>query len=107
MCKVVVQAEANDAFVVSVKGDLNVETALPFRQRLAPVTATAQRIAFDMTELDSMDSDGLVALLTIGESLGHRGGHIRLDHLQPQVEKIFAVARSIPGIRMGKGWERE
>lgn len=90
-----------DASAVTVKltGHLDSATAPDLERALAPALAGKVRdIAFDLGPLKFVSSAGLRIFAATRKTLKERGGQASFVNMQPQIQEVFAIIKSLPGI---------
>jgi anti-sigma B factor antagonist len=96
---------AQNAGTVTVKlsGSLDTATSPDLEQQLAPVLAgQVKDVIFDLAELKFISSAGLRVFSTARKQLKERGGHASFVHLQPQIQEVFEIMKSLPGVALFK-----
>lgn len=84
-------------YVVYPVGSIDSETHLNFKKALNPILELSPKIViFDMEGVSFITSMGLSVLINTKKVLGKKGGKIMLVNLQPQIEKIFDMVKTIP-----------
>jgi anti-sigma B factor antagonist len=94
-------ASGGAAGVVTVQlaGTLNTSTAPELESRLMPVFAgPVNNIVFDLARLKFISSAGLRVFGAARKALNVRGGQASFVNLQPQIETVFEVIKSLPGV---------
>jgi anti-anti-sigma factor len=88
---------------VTLTGSLDTATAPELERRLAPVLAgSAKDIVFDLAELTFISSAGLRVFASTRKTLKERGGQASFVHMQPQIQEVFEIMRSLPGVAVFK-----
>lgn len=83
--------------VLKVQGDLGADDISTFRKLVEDRMAkNARDFVIDMTGIDTIDSQGLEALLWLQELCGDRLGQMRLAGLSANTLKILEVTRLLP-----------
>jgi anti-anti-sigma factor len=91
------------AVTVKLKGSLDTATAPELEKRLAPVlTGTTTDVAFDLAQLTFISSAGLRVFALTRKTLKERGGQASFVHMQPQIQEVFEIMRSLPGVAVFK-----
>jgi anti-sigma B factor antagonist len=91
--------------VITVKltGSLDTATAPQLAEQLAPVLARSARdIVFDLAELKFISSAGLRVFASTRKVLKERGGQVSFVHMQPQIQEVFEIMKSLPGVAVFK-----
>jgi len=94
-----------DAGAVTVKltGSLDTATAPELERQLAPVVAgTVKDIVFDLAQLKFISSAGLRVFSATRKTLKERGGQASFIHMQPQIQEVFEIMQSLPGVAVFK-----
>jgi anti-sigma B factor antagonist len=94
--------------VITVKltGSLDTATAPQLAEQLAPVLARSTRdIVFDLAELKFISSAGLRVFASTRKMLKERGGQASFVHMQPQIQEVFEIMKSLPGVAVFKDFE--
>lgn len=88
-----------DAVTVRLAGSLDTSTAHELEQQLAAVlTGPVKDIIFDLAGLKFISSAGLRVFAATSKTLGEREGQASFVNLQPQIEMVFEVIKSLPSI---------
>jgi anti-anti-sigma factor len=91
------------ATVVKLVGRLDTTTAPQAEKEIEPaLTGALKEVIFDLAELTFISSAGLRVLLGARKTLAERGAQVHLINLQPQIEKVFAIVKALPGINVFK-----
>jgi anti-anti-sigma factor len=92
-------AQNSDAVTVQLAGSLDTNTAPELERQLASVlVAPVKNIIFDLAELKYISSAGLRAFAATSKTLHERNGQASFVNLQPQIETVFEVIKSLPSI---------
>jgi anti-anti-sigma factor len=84
-------------------GSLDTATAPELEKQLAVVmTGPVKNIVFDLAQLKFLSSAGIRIFSTTRKTLQERGGQTSFVNLQPQIEVVFEVIKSLPGIAVFK-----
>ena len=87
------------AFTVKLAGSLDTATAPELERQLAPVLAgSVKDLIFDLAQLKFISSAGLRVFSTARKQLKERGGQASFIHLQPQIQEVFDIMKSLPGV---------
>ena len=87
------------AIHVKLTGSLDTATAPELERQLTPVLAgEVTDLVFDLAELKFISSAGLRVFSTARRQLRERGGQASFIHLQPQIQEVFDIMKSLPGI---------
>ena len=91
------------AVTVRLTGSLDTATAPELERQLAPVLAEPVKdIVFDLAQLKFISSAGLRVFASTRKQLKERGGQASFVHLQPQIQEVFEIIKSLPGIAIFK-----
>jgi len=91
------------AVTVKLTGSLETSTAPDLERQLAPVMAGgAKDIVFDLADLKFISSAGLRVFSTTRKALKERGGQASFVHMQPQIQEVFEIIKSLPGVAIFK-----
>ena len=94
------------ATVVKLVGRLDTTTAPQAEKEIEPaITGSLKEVIFDLAELTFISSAGLRVLLGARKALAERGAQVHLINLQPQIEKVFAIVKALPGINVFKSMQ--
>jgi anti-anti-sigma factor len=97
-----IQKSANAA-TVTLTGSLDTATAPELERQLAPVlTGQIKDIVFDLAQLKFISSAGLRVFSTTRKTLKERGGQASFVHMQPQIQEVFEIIKSLPGVAIFK-----
>jgi anti-anti-sigma factor len=89
------------AVTVKLTGSLDTATAPELERQLVPVLASSvQDLVFDLAQLKFISSAGLRVFSTARKQLKDRGGHASFIHMQPQIQEVFEIMKSLPGVRV-------
>jgi anti-sigma B factor antagonist len=98
-------AGAPNAGVVTVKliGSLDTATAPELERQLTPALAGAVKdLVFDLAQLKFITSAGLRVFSAARKQIKERGGQTSFIHMQPQIQEVFEIMRSLPGVAVFK-----
>ncbi|HVK79951.1 MAG TPA: STAS domain-containing protein, partial [Verrucomicrobiae bacterium] len=85
------------AVIVKLNGSLDTATAPDLEKQLAPVLAGPSKdIVFDLAQLNFISSAGLRVFSISRKALKERGGQASFMNMQPQIEAVFAIMKSLP-----------
>ena len=91
---------------VKLKGSLDTATAPELAEQLAPVLAHSMKdIVFDLAELTFISSAGLRIFASTRKMLKERGGQAAFVNMQPQIQEVFEIMKSLPGVAVFKDME--
>ena len=89
------------ATTVAVGGCLDTATAPQLEQQLKPILdGQTREIVFDLAKLEFISSAGLRLFALTRKRLHDRGGQVSFVNLQPQIQKVFEIIASLPGMRV-------
>jgi len=95
--------EKAGAVTVKLNGSLDTATAPELERQLAPVLAgQVKDLGFDLEKLKFISSAGLRVFSTARKTLKERGGQTSFIHMQPQIQEVFEIMKSLPGIAIFK-----
>ena len=95
--------KGNAVITVKLTGSLDTATAPQLAEQLAPVLARSARdIVFDLAELKFISSAGLRVFASTRKVLKERGGQVSFVHMQPQIQEVFEILKSLPGVAVFK-----
>jgi anti-sigma B factor antagonist len=91
------------AVTVKLAGSLDTATAPDLERQLAPVLAgQVKDLVFDLADLKFISSAGLRVFSTTRKQLKERGGQASFVHMQPQIQEVFEIIKSLPGVAIFK-----
>jgi len=98
-----VSPQSTGAVTVKLTGSLDTATAPELERQLAPVLATSIKdLVYDLANLKFVSSAGLRVFSTTRKQLKERGGQASFVNLQPQIQEVFEIMKSLPGIAIFK-----
>lgn len=87
------------AITIQLTGSLDTVTAPELERQLAPVLATPVKdLVFDLAHLKFITSAGLRVFSNARKQLKERGGQASFIHMQPQIQEVFEIMKSLPGV---------
>ena len=87
------------AVTVNLTGSLDTATAPDLERQLAPVLAgPVKDVVFDLAQLKFISSAGLRVFSSTRKTLKERGGQASFIHMQPQIQEVFEIMKSLPGV---------
>ena len=87
------------AVTVKLTGSLDTATAPDLERQLAPVlTGSLKDIVFDLAQLKFISSAGLRIFSSTRKTLKARGGQASFVNMQPQIQEVFEIMKSLPGV---------
>lgn len=87
------EKEAQDVKILALTGDLDARALRELQKTLLPLLGQTKSLLVDCADLTSITGEGLRALVMAGGRLEADDGAFALSGLQPQVHRIFEVAR--------------
>jgi anti-sigma B factor antagonist len=91
------------AVTVKLTGSLDTATAPELEKQLAPVlNSQIKDIVFDLAQLKFISSAGLRVFSSTRKTLKQRGGQASFIHMQPQIQEVFEIMKSLPGVAVFK-----
>ena len=92
-------AKDSGAVIVKLNGSLDTATAPELEKQLAPVLGGhVKDIVFDLAQLKFISSAGLRVFSIARKALKERGGQASFVNMQPQIQEVFAIMKSLPGV---------
>ncbi len=80
-------------------GSLDTATAPELERQVAPfLTDPVKDIVFDLDKLKFISSAGLRVFSLTRKTLKARGGQTSFIHMQPQIQEVFEIMKSLPGV---------
>jgi anti-anti-sigma factor len=93
------QNSTGDVVTVKLAGSLDTATAPDLEKKLTPVLGGPTKdIVFDLAQLKFISSAGLRVFATTRKALKERGGQTSFVHMQPQIQDVFEIMKSLPGV---------
>jgi anti-sigma B factor antagonist len=84
-------------------GSLDTATAPELERQLSSVLATqSKEIVFDLAGLKFISSAGLRVFANVRKQLKERSWQASFVHLQPQIEEVFEIIKSLPNVAIFK-----
>jgi anti-sigma B factor antagonist len=91
------------AVTVKLTGSLDTATAPELERQLALVLADPIKdLVFDLAQLKFISSAGLRVFSATRKTLKERGGQTSFIHMQPQIQEVFEIMKSLPGVAVFK-----
>jgi anti-anti-sigma factor len=91
------------ALTVKLTGSLDTATAPELERQLAPVLGgPVKDLVFDLAHLRFISSAGLRVFASSRKILKERGGQTSFVHMQPQIQEVFEIIKSLPGVAVFK-----
>ena len=99
-----IQKGANPAnATIKLIGSLDTSTAPDLEKQLGPLLGgPVKDLVFDLAQLKFISSAGLRVFATTRKTLRERGGQASFIHLQPQIQEVFDIIKSLPGVAIFK-----
>src|SRR5271169_2507330 len=98
-----IDARSTGTFTVRLTGSLDTSTAPELERQLAPVlTGQVKDIVFDLAQLKFISSAGLRVFGSARKQLKERGGQASFVNMQPQIQEVFEIMKSLPGVAIFK-----
>jgi anti-sigma B factor antagonist len=91
------------AITVKLAGSLDTATAPELERQLSPALAgPVKDLVFDLAQLKFISSAGLRVFSSARKTLKERGGQASFVHMQPQIQEVFEIMKSLPGVAVFK-----
>ena len=91
------------AVTIQLAGSLDTVTAPELEKQLAPALAgPVKDLVFDLAKLKFISSAGLRVFSSTRKTLKERGGQASFVNLQPQIQEVFEIIKSLPGVALFK-----
>ncbi len=88
---------------VKLTGSLDTATAPELEKQLAPVLSGGVKdVIFDLANLKFISSAGLRVFSSTRKTLKERSGQTSFIHMQPQIQEVFEIIKSLPGVAVFK-----
>ncbi len=95
--------QSTGAVTVKLTGSLDTATAPELERQLAPVLDTPVKdLIYDLADLKFISSAGLRVFAATRKQLKERGGQASFVHMQPQIQEVFEIIKSLPGVAIFK-----
>jgi anti-sigma B factor antagonist len=94
-----------DAVTINLTGSLDTATAPELEGQLAPILAESSGVrdlVFDLANLKFISSAGLRVFASARKILKARNGQTSFINLQPQIQEVFEIMQSLPGVAIFK-----
>ena len=96
-------AQSAGAVTVKLTGSLDTATDPELERQLAPFLAGPSKdLVFDLAQLKFISSAGLRVFSTARKTLKGRGGQASFVNMQPQIQEVFEIMKSLPGVAVFK-----
>jgi anti-anti-sigma factor len=83
---------------VVLGGTLDGVTSPLLEKALAPLLDSVHHVVFDLADLKFISSAGIRILLKARKELKAADGSFAMKNLQPQIQKVFEIIGSLPGV---------
>ncbi|GAA3062155.1 STAS domain-containing protein [Actinokineospora globicatena] len=80
-----------DRATISVTGELDTHTSIPFKQALLALADTHAEVVVDLANLEFIDSSGLSAFIAAHKRTLLNGNRVLLDQVPPFLSRILAI----------------
>ena len=91
------------AVTLKLIGSLDTATAPELERHLAPVLAgPVKHLVFDLAQLKFISSAGLRVFSMARKQLKERGGQALFVNMQSQIQEVFEIIKSLPGVAIFK-----
>jgi len=88
---------------IKLAGSLDTATAPELERQLGPILAEPVKdVVFDLADLKFISSAGLRVFSSTRKILKARGGQASFVNLQPQIQEVFEIMKSLPGVALFK-----
>ena len=95
--------QGSAAVTIQLSGSLDTSTAPELERQLSTVLAgPIKNVVFDLAQLKLLSSAGIRIFSMTRKTLQERGGQESFVNLQPQIEVVFEVIKTLPGIAVFK-----
>jgi len=106
--KTVIKEQNKNIYLVMPEGSLDTTTYLSFEEDVTPLLdldAPVKVMILNMSKLDHISSMGLSAVFKTKKAVEAKGGIVILTELQPQIKKVFDIAKALPDDSIFKNME--
>src|SRR6516164_1113328 len=87
------------AVTVKLAGSLDTATAPDLYRQLSSLLAEEiHHLVFDLAQLKFISSAGLRVFSMARKQLTERGGQALFVNMQPQIQEVFEIIKSLPGV---------
>ena len=98
-----VSGQNPSAVTIKLAGSLDTATAPELERQVATLLAgPVKDLVFDLAQLKFISSAGLRVFAAARKQLKERGGQASFIHLQPQIQEVFDIIKSLPGVAIFK-----
>lgn len=96
-------ARGKGTVTVQLTGSLDTATAPELERQLGPLLAgPVKDLVYDLANLRFISSAGLRVFSSTRKVVKERGGQASFINLQPQIQEVFAIMKSLPGVAIFK-----
>ena len=96
-------SQDHSAVTVQLAGSLNSDTTPELERPLASVLADPVKdVVFDLARLKFISSAGVRVFSAARKTLKDRGGQASFVNVQPQIELVLDIMKSLPGVAVYK-----
>ena len=96
-------ASPSGAVTINLIGSLDTATAPELERQLVSVlSGPVKDLVFDLAQLKFISSAGLRVFASTRKILRERGGQTSFVHMQPQIQEVFEIIQSLPGVAVFK-----
>ena len=86
---------------VSLSGRIDNRTAPQLKEEIDRLLAgPAKTIVLDMAKVDLVTSAGIGTIVGAQETAKQHGGDLAINHLQPQVKRVFEIMSLVPTLNV-------
>ena len=86
---------------VKLNGSLDTATSRELERQLTPfLNGSVHDIIFDLAQLNFISSAGLRVFSNARKQMKARGGQTSFVNMQPQIQEVFEIMQSLPGVRV-------
>src|SRR5215471_17145559 len=94
-----ISPQKSGVVTVRLVGSLDTSTAPELESQLGPVLAgQVKDVVFDLAQLKFISSAGLRVFSSTRKIVKERGGQASFIHMQPQIQEVFEIMKSLPGV---------
>jgi anti-anti-sigma factor len=94
-----ISGHAPGTVTVKLAGSLDTATAPELERQLSPTLGgEARDLVFDLAQLKFISSAGLRVFSAARKQVKARGGQTSFVNMQPQIQEVFAIMQSLPGV---------
>jgi anti-sigma B factor antagonist len=97
-----IQQNAETA-TAKLAGSLDTATAPELERQIGPVLAgPVKDLVFDLAQLKFISSAGVRVFSAARKQIKQRGGQTSFVNMQPQIQEVFEIMKSLPGVAVFK-----